>query len=242
MQRYFLTLQIAILLPALISCSKTGMNSISPITTIDTMVIVSPPTDSSKLFLALGDSYTIGQSVSEVERFPNQAASILRQSFTIKDPAIIATTGWTTRNLIDAINAAALQNNYDVVTLLIGVNNQYQGRSIDEYKTEFSLLLNRAIQYAGNKPTHVFVLSIPDYSVTPFASGSDKAKNAAEIDQFNFENKKISLQSGVHYIDITPISREPDPSLIATDGLHPSGKQYKRWVDLLVPEIRKAIY
>ena len=124
---------------------------------------------------------------------------------------------------------------------MIGVNNQYQGRNIDEYKTEFTLLLNRAIQYAGNKPTHVFVLSIPDYSVTPFASGYDKAKIAAEIDQFNVENKKISLQLGVNYLDITPVSREADPALIAGDGLHPSGKQYKRWVDLLVPMIRNVI-
>ena len=123
---------------------------------------------------------------------------------------------------------------------MIGVNNQYQGRSIDEYKTEFTLLLNRAIQYAGNKPTHVFVLSIPDYSVTPFASGSDKAKIAAEIDQFNSENKKISLQLGVKYVDITLISREPDTALIAGDGLHPSGKQYKRWSDLLAPFIIKV--
>ena len=129
----------------------------------------------SKTYLALGDSYTIGESVSAAERFPNQTVSLLRsQNIRINDPRIIATTGWTTRNLIDAINSSTLQNNYDIVSLLIGVNNQYQGKSIGEYKTEFTLLLNRAIQYAGGKPTHVFVLSIPDYSVTPFASGSDK--------------------------------------------------------------------
>ncbi len=99
----------------------------------------------------------------------------------------------------------------------------------------------RAIQYAGNRPTHVFVLSIPDYSVTPFASGSDKPKIAAEIDQFNAVNKAIALQYGVSYLDITPISREADPSLIAGDGLHPSGKQYKRWADLLVPMIKPVL-
>ena len=198
-------------------------------------------TDTSKKYLALGDSYTVGQSVLESERFPNQVLSLLRaQNIKINDPKIIATTGWTTKNLIDALNANPPQNNYDVVTLLIGVNNQYQGRSIDEYKIEFALLLNRAIQYAGNKPMHVFVLSIPDYSVTPFANGYDKAKIAAEIDQFNLENKKISLQLGVNYLDITPISREPDPALIAVDGLHPSGKQYKRWADLLAPSIMKV--
>ena len=193
-----------------------------------------PSDPSAKTYLALGDSYTIGQSVSEADRFPNQTVSLLRnKGVSIQDPRIIATTGWTTRNLLDAMDAAALKDNYDVVSLLIGVNNQYQGKSIEEYKTEFALLLTRAIQYGGNKPTHVFVLSIPDYSVTPFAAGSDRAKIASEIDQFNAVNKSIAIQMGVNYIDITPISREPDPSLIANDGLHPSGKQYKKWADLL---------
>lgn len=203
---------------------------------------VVPSNPAFKTYLALGDSYTIGQSVTEPERFPNQTVGLLRAgNIKINDPKIIATTGWTTRNLIDALNTTNLQNNYDVVSLLIGVNNQYQGRTIDEYKTEFTLLLNRAIQYAGNRPTHVFVLSIPDYSVTPFASGSNKTKIASEIDLFNSENKKISLQLGVNYLDITSISREPDATLIATDDLHPSGKQYKRWADLLAPMMKQAL-
>ena len=203
---------------------------------------VTPADPSAKTYLALGDSYTIGQSVTEAERFPNQTAQLLRdQNIKINNPTIIAKTGWTTRNLIDALNATTLSNNYDVVSLLIGVNNQYQGRNIDEYKTEFTLLLNRAIQYAANKPTHVFVLSIPDYSVTPFASGSDRARIAAEIDQFNAANKTTSIQLGVNYLDITPISREPDPSLIAGDGLHPSGKQYKRWAELLAPMMKQVL-
>lgn len=206
------------------------------------MSIPAPTDPSAKTYLALGDSYTIGQSVSETERFPNQAVSQLRAlNIKINDPKIIATTGWTTKNLIDALNANTPANNFDVVSLLIGVNNQYQGRSIDEYKTEFTLLLNGAIQYAGNKPTHVFVLSIPDYSVTPFASGSDRAKIAAEIDQFNSANTTISFQLGVNYLDITRISRETDPALIAGDGLHPSGKQYKRWADLLVPIMQHVL-
>lgn len=200
------------------------------------------PADSSKNYLALGDSYTIGQSVTEQERFPVQTVNLLRaQNIKINDPKIIATTGWTTRNLIDALNATPLSNNYNVVSLLIGVNNQYQHRTIDEYKTEFGILLVRAIQYAANKPSHVFVLSIPDYSVTPFANGYDRQKIAAEIDEFNAVNKTISLQLGVNYLDITGISREPDPSLIANDGLHPSGKQYKRWADLLSPMIKQAL-
>lgn len=200
--------------------------------------------DTTKTYLALGDSYTIGQSVAESERFPNQTIALLRaQNIKIGDPKIIATTGWITKNLIDAINSTTLQNNYSVVSLLIGVNNQYQGRSIDEYKVEFTTLLNRAIQLAANKKEHVFVLSIPDYSVTPFAQNSDTAKIAREIDAFNAANKHISLQAGVNYLDITPISREAknDPSLIANDGLHPSGKQYKMWAELLAPMMAQAL-
>lgn len=227
----FIPILFAIFLPALISCSKKSMPNPTP----------SDP--SAKTYLALGDSYTIGQSVFEAERFPNQTVSILRaQNIKINDPKIIATTGWTTKNLLDALNATSnLPTNYDVVSLLIGVNNQYQGKSIDEYKIEFTSLLNRAIQYTANKPTHVFVLSIPDYSVTPFASGSNKPKIASEIDQFNAENKRISLALGVNYLDITPISREPDPALIASDGLHPSGKQYKSWTDLLAPLMKQIL-
>lgn len=223
----------AILSLALFSCIKPKMSTSNPVALTD---------PAAKTYLALGDSYTIGQSVSEAERFPNQTVQILRsQNIKINDPKIIATTGWTTKNLLDAINAVTLPTNYDVVSLLIGVNNQYQGRSLDEYKSEFTLLLNRAIDYAGNKPLHVFVLSIPDYSVTPFASGSNKTKIATEIDQLNAANKTIASQLGVNYLDITPISREPDPSLIANDGLHPSGKQYKRWADLLAPMIKAIL-
>ena len=196
--------------------------------------------DTSKTYLALGDSYTIGESVSAADRFPDQAVSLLRaRNIKINDPKIIATTGWTTQDLINALDADPLKNNYDIVSLLIGVNNQYQGRSIDEYKIEFTLLLNRAIRYAGNNAMHVFVLSIPDYSVTPFAQNADGAKISEEIDQFNSVNKMISSQLGANYIDITPISREVknDPSLIAGDGLHPSGKQYGLWTRLLVRAI-----
>ena len=230
----FSALIFAIFLPALFSCSKANMNMIT--------IGETSKADTSKTFLALGDSYTVGQSVSVADRFPSQAVLLLRgQNIIIKDPQIIATTGWTTRNLIDAINASNLPTNFDVVTLLIGVNNQYQGRSMDEYKIEFTWLVNRAIQFANNRPTHVFVLSIPDYSLTPFAQTSDTAKIAREIAQFNVENKKIALQLGVNYLNITPISREPDPELLAGDGLHPSGKQYKRWADLLAPMIKNVI-
>lgn len=196
----------------------------------------------AKTYLALGDSYTIGQSVSETDRFPYHTVSLLReQNIKIDNAKIIATTGWTTKNLLDALTATTLPTNYDVVSLLIGVNNQYQGRSIDEYKTEFTLLVNRAIQYANNRPTHVFVLSIPDYSKTPFAQNYDTAKISREIAQFNTANKTISQQLGVDYLNITPISLESDPELLAGDGLHPSGKQYHRWAELLAPMMQQVL-
>ena len=199
--------------------------------------------DTAKTYLALGDSYTIGQSVNTSERFPVQTVALLRGRNNIKDPDIIAVTGWTTTNLIDALNANTPQRNYSVVSLLIGVNNQYQGKSLEDYKTEFTELLNRSIIYAGNKKNHVFVISIPDYSVTPFARGRDTATIAKEIDAFNAANKKISLEAGVHYLDITPISRKAkdDLSLVASDGLHPSGEQYRQWSVLLAPLMEEEL-
>ncbi len=221
----------------LFSCSKN--NSVA-----QTMIPDPNVNDTSKTYLALGDSYTIGESVNVNERFPNQTAELLRlQNISIATPLIIGVTGWTTRNLIDALNASPPKSNYSLVSLLIGVNNQYQRKSIEEYKTEFTELVNRSIGYAGNRKSRVFVLSIPDYSVTPFAQGSDTARIAREIDQFNAANKTIALQLGVNYLDITPISREAknDPALIANDGLHPSGKQYKRWAGLLAPLMKSSL-
>jgi Lysophospholipase L1 and related esterases len=200
-----------------------------------------PSHDSTMSFLALGDSYTIGQSVASSENFPNQTVNILRvHHLTVSDPDIIATTGWTTSDLLSAISAAP-HRTYSYVTLLIGVNNQYQGRSIEEYKNEFMSLLESAISYAGNTKKHVYVLSIPDYSVTPFARKLDTSKIANEIDLYNAINKKIALQLGVNYLDITPISRESenDPLLMAADGLHPSGIQYKKWAFRLAQMIMK---
>lgn len=200
--------------------------------------------DTSKTYLALGDSYTIGESVAANKRYPAQTVDLLRlQNIQIKNPKIIAVTGWTTGNLINALNVVPPEKNYSIVSLLIGVNNQYQHRSLEEYKTEFTELLNRAITYAGNKKSHVFVLSIPDYSVTLFAAGSNTAKIANEIDEFNGANKTISLNAGVHYLDITPISRKAryDVSLIASDGLHPSAYQYGQWSTLLAPMIKQEL-
>lgn len=195
-------------------------------------------------YLALGDSYTIGQNVKEAERFPAQTVQMLRdQHINIKDPEYIATTGWTTANLISAINVENPAKDFDIVTLLIGVNDQYQRRDTTGYRKRFSELLNTAVDLAGSRKTHVFVLSIPDYSATPFVAESDKAIVSMQIDQFNAINKEVTLQSGITYIDITPSTRQAanDTSLIANDGLHPSGKEYAVWANMLTPLIKKAL-
>ncbi|MES1223600.1 MAG: GDSL-type esterase/lipase family protein, partial [Bacteroidota bacterium] len=164
------------------------------------------------------------------------------QGINIADADIIATNGWTTADLIYGINAKQPANSYDAVSLLIGVNNQYQGRSLDEYKQDFTALIERSIQLAKGKPGHVFVLSIPDYSVTPFASGSNKQKIASEIDAFNEANKAIAVAYKVQYIYVTDESRKAanDLSLVASDGLHFSGKEYTIWSGMLAP-LMKAV-
>ena len=195
-----------------------------------------------KNYLALGDSYTIGQSVANGERFAAQTLNkLFLDSIFFNAPEYIAVTGWTTGNLINSINSAPpLKTTYDFVTLLIGVNNQYQGRSQAEYTTEFTTLLNTAIQYAGNRPKRVAVLSIPDWGATPFANGSNRALIARQIDSFNVINKQIALSKAVNYIDITPSTRmaATDPTLVATDGLHPSGKEYAKWAVELAAVIK----
>ena len=192
-----------------------------------------------KSYLALGDSYTIGESVAATESFPVQTVELLReQSIHIRNPDIIAATGWTTTNLLKALENDPPKATYSMVTLLIGVNNQYRGSSLNAYRIEFAALLSMAVSYTLNI-RHVFVLSIPDYSVTPFAQDKDIAKIAKEIAAFNVANKTITNEAGAHYIDITPIScyAEHDLSLLANDKLHPSAIQYKRWCDLLVPVV-----
>ena len=188
-------------------------------------------------YLALGDSYTIGESVPVASRFPEHAIRLFQQNgIRFDPPRIIATTGWTTANLLNAIEGATLEPRYDLVTLLIGVNNQYQGRSIAEYEIEFDRLLNKAIQYAGNDTTHVVVFSIPDWGATPFAASRNRQQITEEINAFNGVNKKITATKNVQYIDITPGTREAlqDPTLVAQDGLHPSDKEYARWAKALV--------
>lgn len=198
------------------------------------------PASTTYSYLALGDSYTIGEMVPATENFPNQAATIMKsEGYNFKAARIIAKTGWTTDELENGIAAAnslePISSNYDFVSLLIGVNNQYRGRSVANYRSEFEELLKKAIKYAGNRPGRVVVLSIPDWGVTPFAAGRDRAQIALEIDAYNAANKEIALRYNVHYIDITPWTREAasDNSLLASDGLHPSGKEYKRWAEAL---------
>lgn len=195
-------------------------------------------------FLALGDSYTIGESVPDVERWPVQLVELLRGAgIEAGEPRIIARTGWTTFELADAIDDTAITGTFDLVSLLIGVNNQYRGLSQVEYYGEFRELLERAIAFAGGDPGAVIVLSIPDWSVTPFATDRDENQIACEIDRFNVINKAESSSYGASYVNVTPISRQAksDAALIAKDGLHPSGKMYALWAELAYPIVRTIL-
>ena len=191
-------------------------------------------------YLALGDSYSIGEGVPEAGRWPMQLAAALRaRGIALQDPRIIATTGWTTDELSAAMDAAEPLGTWDLVSLLIGVNNQYRGRTVDDYREQFSGLLERAIALAGHQPSRVFVLSIPDWSVTPFAQGRDRVRIAQEIDAFNATARHICKALGVAFIDITPTSRDQggDADMLVADGLHPSAAMYARWVDVAQGEV-----
>ncbi|WP_158800608.1 SGNH/GDSL hydrolase family protein [Pedobacter sp. L105] len=194
-------------------------------------------------YLALGDSYTIGEAVTQGQSFPYQltAAALDKQGLNVQTPTIIAQTGWTTGDLQQAIQRAALTSTYDIVTLLIGVNNQYQGASIATYRTEFSALLQTAISFARGDVTHVFVISIPDWGVTPFGltSGRGQQNISMAIDAFNAVNQDEALKAGVNYVNITAESRTAasNLALVASDGLHPSDKMYQEWVSLMSPSV-----
>lgn len=184
-------------------------------------------------YLALGDSYTIGESVKEAERWPEQLAALLRgKGYTIEKPTIIAKTGWRTDQLKKAIEEANLKPEYNLVSLLIGVNNQYQGKSADAYAPEFEELLKTAIRLAGGKKKNVLVVSIPDYGYTPFGKPKQEQISKA-LDEFNAISKKITEAAGIQYVNITDISRKgfEQPDLVADDKLHPSGVMYKLWVE-----------
>jgi lysophospholipase L1-like esterase len=199
-------------------------------------------------YLDLGDSYTIGEMVPLQENFPNQVAAMMNNDTTdFRIERIIAKTGWTTDGLetgiIGSDKEKALQSSYDFVSLLIGVNNQYRGRFVENYKPEFEELLKKAILFAGNRPERVVVLSIPDWGVTPFANGRDREQIAREIDAYNVANKGICDRYNIYYINVTSWTREAasDPSLLAADGLHPSGKEYKRWAEKIVTYFRTKL-
>lgn len=188
-------------------------------------------------YLAFGDSYTIGTSVEEAERWPVQLVERLRADSIQVELTIIAHDGWTTDELWHGIRERSPQPPFDMVSLLIGVNNQYRGYDLEQYRKQFAMLLAEAIEYAGGNAGRVFVVSIPDWGVTPYASDRDREQVAREIDMFNAVNREEALRAGVRYVDITPVSRQAlnDPSLIAEDKLHPSGKMYTMWVDLIYP-------
>lgn len=191
-------------------------------------------------FLSLGDSYTIGESVTEDDRWPVQLAGLLRaDKVDVADPDIIAKTGWTTAELQTAIAERDNKNKYDLVSLMIGVNNQYRGQSVETYRTDFRALLETAVRFANGKANRVFVLSIPDWGQSPFARNRDKdpAKVGQEIDAFNAVAQDECQKAGVAFVDITPLTRSAagDASQFADDGLHYAGNQMKHWADAALP-------
>jgi len=225
------------------ACTKNPEMTEVPVPNQD--VIVQNPASTAS-YLALGDSYTIGESVPRASSFPFQLKNLLNNANkSIADPKIIATTGWTTDELQQAIVQAKITQKFDFVTLLIGVNNQYRNYPIDTYKKEFSELLQTAIAFANGDKSRVFVVSIPDWGVTPFGHQATKTPQtiAAEIDAFNLANREITLAAGVSYTDITPGSRkaETDLSLVAGDGLHPSAKMYADWANALLPKVAAVL-
>ena len=203
---------------------------------------MSAPTGSLS-FLALGDSYTVGEGVPTRETWPSVVAHRLRaDGVPLADPTVIATTGWTTDELDAAITERErdLAPPYDVVTLLVGVNDQYRGRGVEAYCAPFRALLARAVGLAGGDASRVVVVSIPDWSVTPFAEGRDAAQITAEIDAFNAVARDEARVAGARWADVTPHSRA-HPALVADDGLHPSGEAYAGWADVIGPEVRDAV-
>lgn len=195
--------------------------------------------------LSLGDSYTIGEGVGEHERWPAQLAAALREEgIAVSAPRIIARTGWTTDELDAAIEAAGITGPYGLVTLLIGVNNQYRGRDVDDFREQFDALLQRAIGFAGGRADRVLVLSIPDWGVTPFAaaSGRDTRHIARDIDAYNATAGQCCKARNVAWVDVTFATRQQDAaSMLVDDGLHPSAAMYARWTELALPEARRLL-
>lgn len=220
--------QFLILIIIMLSCNSTE----SKITIFPNPASNMNENNPKRTFLALGDSYTIGQSIDEKDRWSRQLIDLMKDEFNITKYEIIARTGWTTSELIDAIEAKKLNEQYDMVSLLIGVNNQYRGQSLDTYRVEFRQLLNISTKFAKNDTKKVIVLSIPDWGKTPFAEGKGKDNIAAEIDAFNLVAKEECTKMNIIFIDITEITRKNiDSSMFASDGLHYSGKMYGLWAN-----------
>jgi lysophospholipase L1-like esterase len=188
-------------------------------------------------FLALGDSYTIGEGVEPADRWPSHLVGMLRQrGNAIDDPVIVARTAWTTDELMDAIDEANPVGPFDIVSLMIGVNDQYRSRPIEQFEASFVPLLDQAIGFARGGASQVIVLSIPDWGATPFAEGRDRALIGREIDAYNASGRALVERRGARWHDVTPISRRvsDDPALVVDDKLHPSGEMYRQWALSLV--------
>lgn len=235
------------------ACSKKAGN-FSPLMVSDTTTIPKDTigqsngggviSNASRRYLALGDSYTIGESVMENARYPKQLQdSLAKYGVNITELNIIARTGWTTGDLLYQLQATPPIGTYDLVTLLIGVNNQYQGLSLSQYNTEFNALLEKCKQYAGGDKSKVTVISIPDYSVVPFSNYLDTTKIRTQLQQFNTTNKNITLNNGIKYVDVFTLSQEAkyNKALVASDSLHFSGLEYAKWAHLLVPLAKEIL-
>lgn len=244
MTRSKLMLFFLLLAAICMSCVKETRR-ISALPSSSPALPVNQPSNKDKRYLALGDSYTIGQGVPPTDRYPVQTKNWLVANGIkeLKDPEIIATTGWTTINLQSAIETQKPAGPFDVVSILIGVNDQYQTRSTAGYRERFTELLKKCIVLANYLPSHVFVLSIPDYSVTPFAKNFDVEQISKQIDEFNAINKQVALSYNVQYLDITPSTRQAanNPGLICADGLHPSGIEYTKWAERLGPMMKTVL-
>lgn len=252
MKLHFKQIVIVLLSAFLLSCSTEETSSDMPLTPAPvippTTQVPTTPISTSQNYLALGDSYTIGQSVCETCRFPEQLKTNLKSiypdsNFSLK---IIATTGWTTSNLLQAINTQNPDSNYDLVTLLIGVNNQYQHIDFSVYEKEFPALVKKAIMLAKGDKKNVIVISIPDYAYTPFASGlgeSGRAKISSEINQYNTFAENYCMMNAITFVSITDITRQGlnNTSLVASDGLHPSETAYKMFVERMLPKVKIAL-
>jgi len=253
MKPQFKQIVIVLLSISLLSCSTEESSSetavtpepVTPQTTVPNPEIPTGPIAKSINYLALGDSYTIGQSVCETCRFPEQLKTSLKMSYTDTDFSlkVIATTGWTTTNLISAINQQKPESNYDLVTLLIGVNNQYQSKDFSVYEREFPELVTKAISLAKGDKKNVIVVSIPDYAYTPYAanlSQSQKTKITTEIDQYNAYAESYCKTNQIVFVNITDITRQglSNPNLVASDGLHPSESAYALFVERLLPKVK----